>query len=50
MIDTNSEWGQRVERRLRTEEVIWLTTVDGQGMPQPSPVWFVWDGSTILIG
>jgi PPOX class probable F420-dependent enzyme len=49
MIDTNSEWGQRVERRLRTEEVIWLTTVDGQGMPQPSPVWFVWDGSTILI-
>lgn len=49
MIDTKSEFGQRVERRLRTEEVIWLTTVDGQGMPQPSPVWFVWDGSTIVI-
>ncbi len=25
MFDINSEFGQRVERRLRTEEVIWLT-------------------------
>jgi len=49
MIDTSSEFGQRVERRLRDEQVIWLTTVDGQGMPQPSPVWFLWDGSTIVI-
>jgi PPOX class probable F420-dependent enzyme len=49
MIDLTTDFGQRVERRLRHEQVIWLTTVDAQGMPQPSPVWFLWDGSTILI-
>lgn len=49
-IDTGTEYGQRVERRLETEPVIWLTTVDAAGTPQPSPVWFLWQGeSTLLI-
>ena len=38
-----------VERRLREEIVIWLTTVDDDGTPEPSPVWFLWDGSVFVI-
>lgn len=49
MIDMTSEFGQRVERRLREEQIIWLVTVGASGTPQPSPVWFYWDGSTVLI-
>jgi PPOX class probable F420-dependent enzyme len=44
-------FGERVARRLREEPIIWLTTVDAKGAPQPNPVWFLWDEatSTILI-
>jgi PPOX class probable F420-dependent enzyme len=49
MLDTTSEWGRHVERRLQQEIVIWLTTVGGNGAPHPSPVWFVWDGASIVI-
>ena len=29
--------------------MIWLTTVRPDGRPEPSPVWFLWDGETFLI-
>ena len=48
-IDTSTEFGQRVARRLREERIGWLTTVGPDGTPQPSPIWFLWDGATILI-
>lgn len=48
-LDTSTEFGARVERRLRQEVIIWLTTVRADGLPQPSPVWFLWDGQTLLI-
>ncbi len=48
-IDTTSEFGARAARRLDDEQVIWLTTVGADGAPQPSPVWFLWDGDTVLI-
>ena len=48
-LDTSTPFGARVERRLREEQIGWLTTVRGDGLPQPSPVWFLWDGETILI-
>lgn len=48
-IDRSTEFGARVERRLLGEIVIWLTTVRADGTPEPSPVWFLWDGSTFLI-
>ena len=31
------------------EEIIWLTTTAKNASPQPRPVWFLWDGETILI-
>lgn len=49
MIDTSTEFGQRVARRLEEERIIWLTTVNADNAPQPRPVWFWWDGETFLI-
>jgi PPOX class probable F420-dependent enzyme len=49
MPDPSTPFGARVARRLREEHVIWLTTVDASGAPQPTPVWFLWDGDTVLI-
>ncbi len=28
---------------------LWLTTVRPDGMPQPTPIWFVWQDDSILI-
>ena len=44
--DPATPFGERVARRLRNERLIWLTTVDAKGMPQPNPVWFLWDEAT----
>ena len=48
-IDTTTPFGQRVTQRLREEIVIWLVTTRADGTPEPSPVWFTWDGQTFLI-
>jgi PPOX class probable F420-dependent enzyme len=45
MIDLSEE----VLERLRSDLVVWLTTVDPDGQPQTSPVWFLWRGDTFLI-
>ncbi|GAC1308342.1 MAG: hypothetical protein NVSMB27_46010 [Ktedonobacteraceae bacterium] len=44
--DPSTPFGERVARRLRDERLIWLTSVDAKGTPQPTPVWFLWDEST----
>ena len=49
MIDFDSEFGRRALKRLEQEDVIWLSTVDAKNSPQPRPVWFHWDGETVLI-
>ena len=49
MIDGNTEFGQRVARRLAEEQIGWLTTVDSTGTPQPRPVWFLWQDNSLLI-
>lgn len=28
---------------------VWFTTVRDDGMPQPTPVWFIWENDTFLI-
>lgn len=48
-LDLSTDFGQRVARRLREERIIWLITIDKQLVAQPVPVWFWWDGATILI-
>ncbi len=49
MLTFTSRFGRRVNRRLRLEKIIWLTTTDSHHTPQPRPVWFHWDGRTVLI-
>lgn len=39
----------RIERFLRTEEVLWLSTVRPDGPPHLVPIWFSWDGRCILL-
>lgn len=48
-LDFATRFGRRVNRRLQNEKIIWLTTVGADRTPQPRPVWFHWDGRTILI-
>jgi PPOX class probable F420-dependent enzyme len=48
-IDGTTEFGQRVQQRFQEETVIWLTTVNRRGQPQPTLVWFFWEGDSVLI-
>ena len=48
-LDTSTEFGARVHDRLIYERIAWLTTVDANGMPQPVPIWFYWDGDAVII-
>jgi hypothetical protein len=43
--DPETPFGEKVARRLRTEMVIWFTTVGADGTPQPNPVWFLAEGT-----
>lgn len=46
-----TRFGRHAKRRLRQERIVWLTTVasDDDDAPLPRPVWFHWDGRTVLI-
>lgn len=48
-IDPSTRLGRTAAARLRDSIVVWLTTVDPAGRPQPTPVWFLWTGSEALI-
>jgi PPOX class probable F420-dependent enzyme len=49
MLDVTTEWGQHAEQRLRSNIIAWLTTVGSDGRPYTVPIWFLWDGNTVLI-
>jgi PPOX class probable F420-dependent enzyme len=49
VIDVGTEKGARADERLRADEVAWLITVAADGTPVPTPVWFLWDGTSILV-
>jgi PPOX class probable F420-dependent enzyme len=47
--DPATPFGERVARRLHDDRIIWLTTIDSKGTPQPNPVWFLWDATTSTL-
>lgn len=48
-MDFDNRLGRKALRRLKRERILWLTTVDRTGQPQPRPVWFHWGGEDILV-
>src|SRR5260221_1150626 len=49
MLDPASEAGARTLDRLEHELMGWMTTVNPDGQPQSSPIWFLWQDGTILV-
>jgi PPOX class probable F420-dependent enzyme len=49
MIDLTSEFGRAIKLHLENEYMVWLITVDSKGIPQPRPVWFLWQDDSFLI-
>src|SRR5829696_294236 len=39
----------RIDRLLRSETTVWLSTVSGDGMPHLVPIWFSWNGSRLFV-
>jgi PPOX class probable F420-dependent enzyme len=40
---------RRIDRLLRKEPVLWLSSVRPDGRPHLVPIWFSWDGRDILV-
>jgi PPOX class probable F420-dependent enzyme len=38
-----------VEQRLRSEPILWLSSVRPDGRPHLIPVWFLWDAGRLLV-
>ena len=49
VIDPGTAKGARAAQRLRDDKVAWLITVARDGTPVPTPVWFWWDGASIVV-
>jgi len=47
--DASTKAGARALERLEAELIGWLTTINRDGRPQSSPIWFLWVGDEILI-
>lgn len=48
-LDTSTQRGQHVERRLNDDVIAWLTTVRSSGQPDSVPVWFLWKDGAIVV-
>ncbi len=48
-LDTSTQRGQHVERRLNEDIIAWLTTVRPSGQPDSVPVWFLPRDGKIVV-
>lgn len=44
-VEINSQFAAQI----RSAYFAWFTTVRADGMPQPTPVWFIWEKDTFLV-
>lgn len=49
MLDLAKAHHAHIDRRLRTEPIIWLGSVRPDGRPHLVPVWFLWDDLKVLV-
>ena len=49
MLDLTPTRRAAIDRRLLEDVIIWLTTVSPTGKPHTVPVWFFWEGDSMLI-
>lgn len=48
-LDMSDPRQAHIAERLRTGEILWLASVRPDGRPHLIPVWFLWEGETILL-
>lgn len=48
-LDPATEAGARALQRLEVELMAWVTTVNPEGQPQSSPIWFLWRDGRVLV-
>ena len=49
MLDLTNPKNAHIDERLRTNPIIWLTTVRPDNRPHMVAVWFLWDSEKFLI-
>ncbi len=49
VLDPSLPKDAHIDERLRSELIVWLSSVRPDGRPHTVPVWFLWDGATVLI-
>jgi nitroimidazol reductase NimA-like FMN-containing flavoprotein (pyridoxamine 5'-phosphate oxidase superfamily) len=40
---------EAIDARLRSERILWLSTIGADGRPHLVPTWFWWDGEALLV-
>ncbi len=48
-LDLSQTKDAHIDERLRGEIIVWLSSVRPDGRPHTVPVWFLWDGATVLV-
>ena len=49
MTDPTKPKDAHAEERLRTDQIAWIGTVRPDGRPHLVPIWFLWEGESILF-
>jgi len=49
LLDLSKPKHMRADERLRNDLMAWLSTVRPDGRPHLVPIWFLWDGATLLV-
>jgi len=49
MLDQTTEAGAKAVHRLESELMGWVTSVDPDGQPQSSPIWFLWRNGEVIV-
>jgi hypothetical protein len=48
-LDPATDGGAKAPQRLETDLMGWVTTLNPEGQPQSSPIWFLWERGEVLV-